>query len=164
MAERARRLPWLVLVVGSFAAAFVLTLAPMPTWAAPWRPPWVALTLAYWCMTLPHRVGIGAALATGVLADVLLATPLGLHALANTVMAWSVLSVFRRLRVASPAQQGLYLLGFLLLQRLTAFLVLGIGGRPPGELLFFAPALSGALLWPWVAVVLRGLRRRGAVS
>ena len=32
-------------IVGSFAAAYILTSLPMAQWAVPWRPPWVALEL-----------------------------------------------------------------------------------------------------------------------
>lgn len=161
MAERRRQAPWPVLIVGSFAVAFVLSIAPAPGWAAVWRPPWVALTLIYWCLAVPHRVGIGTALLTGLLGDVLLATPLGQQALGNIAVAWLVLLGYRRVRMLSQAQQALYVLGLLAVHRAAAYLVLGASGRPPADVAFWAPALSGAALWPWAAVMLRAAARRG---
>jgi rod shape-determining protein MreD len=162
MAERRRGMPWQLLVAGSFAIAFVLTAAPAPAWAAGWRPPWVLLTLIHWCLTLPQRVGIVTAVLAGALTDVLLAAPLGQHALANTVVAWVVLLGYRRARMVSAAQQTLYVAGLLVLHRAVGYLVLGVSGRPPADATFWAPVLSGTLLWPWLAVLLRGLGRRSA--
>ena len=42
----------------SFLAAFMLTAMPLPEWALPWRPAWIAMVLVYWCMALPERVGV----------------------------------------------------------------------------------------------------------
>lgn len=160
MAEARRRTPWAVLAVGSFALAYVLMIAPAPAWAALWRPPWVTLALIYWCLAVPHRVGIGTAVLTGLLADVLVAAPLGQHALANTVVAWLVLLVYRRVRMMSPVQQALYVLLLLLTHRAIAYVVLGVLGRAPADAAYWAPAFTGALLWPWAALVLRSARVR----
>ena len=46
---------WVVAL--SFVAAFMLTAIPLPEWALPWRPAWIAMVLVYWCMALPQRVG-----------------------------------------------------------------------------------------------------------
>lgn len=162
MAEARRRTPWPVVVVGSFAFACALMIAPAPAWAAVWRPPWVTLALIYWCLAMPHRVGIGTAVLTGLLTDVLLAAPLGQHALANTVVAWLVLLVYRRVRMMSPVQQALYVLVLLLAHRAVAYVVLGLLGRAPADAAYWAPVLVGALLWPWAALLLRGARHRGS--
>ena len=39
------------------------------------------------------------------------------------------------------------------------FLVTGSGGRPVSAAMLL-PALSGALVWPWLFLTLRDLRRR----
>ena len=70
------------IIVASFAAAFVLTGLPMAGWAAPWRPPWVALVLLYWCFAVPERVGVLAGWGCGLVLDVLVGTLVGQHALA----------------------------------------------------------------------------------
>ena len=45
-------------VAASFLVAFILTATPLPDWALPWRPAWIAMVLIYWCIALPERVGV----------------------------------------------------------------------------------------------------------
>ena len=42
----------------TFVAAYVLAVLPLPHWLQWGRPEWVALVLIYWCIALPHRVGM----------------------------------------------------------------------------------------------------------
>ena len=46
----------------TFFVAYVLAVVPLPDWLMWGRPEWVALTLVYWVIALPHRVGIATAL------------------------------------------------------------------------------------------------------
>jgi len=48
---------WLILL--TFVAAMMLTIVPLPELLRQFRPEWAALVLMYWCMALPHRIGIG---------------------------------------------------------------------------------------------------------
>ncbi len=54
-------------IVVSFVVAFMLTAVPLPDWAVSWRPDWVALVLAYWCLALPRRIGVLTAWFIGLL-------------------------------------------------------------------------------------------------
>ena len=72
------RLPIAILLI----IALMLTMAPLPDWAAAFRPNWVALTLLYWAMTLPHNYSVGTAWIVGLVLDVAQGTLLGQHALA----------------------------------------------------------------------------------
>lgn len=147
-------------IVTSLLAAALLTLAPVPEWAAPWQPPWLTLVLAYWCLAEPDRVGITACFVVGLLQDTLCGTPLGQHALAVTVVAAGVLAVHQRLRVLPLAQQALLLAPLLLLHQAIMGLVTGNAGRPVPPTILGA-ALSGTLIWPWLFLALRELRRSG---
>ncbi len=60
---------WIVLA--TFFCAAVLAILPLPNWLLWGRPEWMALALIYWCIALPHRVGVFSALILGVLLDVL---------------------------------------------------------------------------------------------
>ncbi len=64
-------------IVLSLLIALVLTLLPLPPWAAPYRPDWVALALIYWCLALPERVSVGIGWSMGLLLDGLSGTLLG---------------------------------------------------------------------------------------
>ena len=50
----------------TFVGAYVLAVVPFPQWLQWGRPEWVALVLIYWCIALPHRVGIATGLVLGL--------------------------------------------------------------------------------------------------
>ena len=156
------RASWVIWL--SFAIAFVFTSLPLPEWADRFRPDWVALVLIYWCMALPHRVSIGTAWFLGLLLDATKGALLGQHALALTVVSFLTVKTHRQIRVLSPWQQSGSVLLFLSINQLLVVWINGIIGHPPADWWYLSPILGGALLWPWVFIVLRDLRRRFQVG
>ncbi len=153
---------WVILL--SFIAAFVLSSLPLPEWLDHFRPDVVALVLIYWCMALPHRVGVGVGWLAGLVLDAARGTLLGQHALALAVSAFLVVKTHQRIRVFPLWQQAISVMLILLLNQLLVFWVNGIIGYPPDDAWFLAPAVGGMLLWPWAFIILRDLRRRFQVS
>ncbi|MCI0590898.1 MAG: rod shape-determining protein MreD [Gammaproteobacteria bacterium] len=153
---------WVILL--SFVVAFMLDVMPLPEWAVDARPAWIALVLIYWCMALPERVGIGIAWVLGLLLDVLEGTLLGQHALGLVVIAYITLQTHRRVRVFPLLQQAVLVGLLLLLYLLLALWVMGIVGRAIGQWSYWLPALTSMVLWPWIFIVLRDLRRKYNVS
>ena len=153
--------PRLAAIAGSLLGAALLLSAPLPAWASTWQPPWLTLVAAYWCLAQPDRVGITAAFTLGLLQDALTGAPLGQHALALAVVGAAVLAEHQRLRVLPLWQQALLLAPLLALHQIILALVSGSGGRPLSAAML-APALSGALVWPWLFLALRDLRRRAS--
>jgi rod shape-determining protein MreD len=148
----------------SFLVAFLLTLMPLPDWAIHFRPAWIALVLIYWVMALPQRVGLFTAWTLGLLLDVSQGALLGQHALGLTVLAFIVIKFYQRIRVFPLWQQAVSV-GIILTIYLTlVYWIYGISGQPPGSWLYWLPILSSSLLWPWVFVLLRDLRRRCKLS
>ncbi len=146
-------------VVVSFLVAALLAVVPLPEWLQWARPEWVALTLLYWCLALPHRVGIFTALLLGVLMDALEGAVLGQNAFSLTVLALCALLVYQRLRVFSLWQQCGVVFVVIGLHQLIGQWVQNLEGAGARSLLFLLPALSSALLWPVVLQVLRSVRR-----
>ncbi|HBM82409.1 MAG TPA: rod shape-determining protein MreD [Halieaceae bacterium] len=146
-------------VVASFLVAALLAVVPLPEWLQWARPEWVALTLLYWCLALPHRVGIFTALLLGVLVDALEGAVLGQNAFSLTVLALCALLVYQRLRVFSLWQQCGVVFVVIGLHQLIGQWVQNLEGAGARSLLFLLPALSSALLWPVVLQVLRSVRR-----
>ena len=64
-------------IILSIVAALILSIAPIPDWAEPFRPTWVILTLIYWSMTLPNHYSVGSAWIAGIVLDVAQGTLLG---------------------------------------------------------------------------------------
>ncbi len=140
--------------------AFMLTIMPLPDWAVEFRPDWVTLVLIYWAMALPTRVGVTIAWLTGLMLDVSHGAILGQHALGLMLVIYIVHIQHQRLRVVSLIQQALVILFLLLLKQLIVLWVSGIVGHAPDTWLYFMPTLTGALLWPWIYIILRDMRRR----
>ncbi|MCO5761030.1 MAG: rod shape-determining protein MreD [Chromatiaceae bacterium] len=136
----------------SMSLALLLTLLPLPNWAVELRPPWVALTLIYWTLAAPERVGVFWAWTMGLLLDVAIGTTLGQHALSLAVMAWIAVSLHRRLRLFPLPQQTLAVGLLLLVERLVSLWVMGVLGQPTPGLPYWLSPLTGLLVWPLSAL------------
>lgn len=152
------------IIVISFIVAIMLTAMPLPEWAINWRPAWVAMVLIYWCMALPHRVGIGVGWFLGILLDVLQGTLLGQNAIGLTILAFLTLKSHQRVRMYPLVQQALVICLFVLVYQLLSLWVRGIMGVPPRSWTYWMPAFTSMVLWPWLFIILRDLRRRFHVS
>lgn len=162
MAKRAGTGPWVIGI--SFVVSFGLTALPLPDWAAIWRPAWVALVLAYWCIALPNRVGVGVGWIVGLLLDVLMGTLLGQHALGLSVVAFIAHKSHQRVRVLPPWQQALSVFPLVFLYQMLVFWVNGARGIPVNGWAYVTGPLVSMLLWPWLFIVLRDIRRKFSVQ
>jgi rod shape-determining protein MreD len=143
----------------SFLVSVILTIMPLPEWGTAFRPEWVALVLIYWCMALPNLVGVGVAWLLGLLVDAAKGALLGQHALGFAITAYITIYLHQRVRVY-PLSQQIFVVGFILLPYMSLTLwVKGIRGEAPHTWLYWAPLLSSMLLWPFVFMLLRALRR-----
>ena len=153
-----------LVIVTTLCIAMLLTILPMPEWARPFRPQWVTLVMLYWAIALPHRVGVGSGFVAGIILDVLTCTLLGQHALGLSVVTFVAIQLHQRIRVFPFWQQSLGILILLVIEHLLALWVTGATrGISPG-LIYWSVPLIGALLWPWVFVTLRKVRRHFKVS
>ena len=143
----------------TFLAAYVLAVLPLPDWLQWVRPEWVALTLIYWVIALPQRVGIATALGAGIGLDVLKGAVLGQNAFALVVVALLALMLYQRLRVYSLWQQAGVVFILVGINQLICQWVQNLEGYSILPRLFLMPALTSALLWPLVLMTLRSLRR-----
>ncbi len=151
-------------VIATLLAAAVLAVLPLPLWLVWLRPEWVALVLIYWCIALPHRVGVVVAVLTGIAMDLLEGALLGQNTFALAVVALLSVGLYQRLRLFSLWQQAGMVFVLIGIHQLICQWVQnleGVGLRSP---LLLLPALSSALLWPLVLTLLRGLRRHYRVA
>jgi len=153
------QLKYLVIYL-SLLVALVLMILPLPDWVQIYRPNWIALTLIYWSMALPKRVGLWFAFFTGIILDTSLGTLLGQHTLPLLLFIYINLSFYQRIRVLALTQQTIYIFVLLLIDQVIVAWVEGILGRPTPLLTFFGAPFVGMLIWPWVFVVLRDIRRK----
>lgn len=125
-----------------------------------WSPDVLALTLVFWSVHQPQRVGVGAAFCFGLLMDVQQTTLLGQHALAYAILGYLAVSVHRRLLWFSVPTQTLHVLPlFFLAYVLVLALRVLMGGGFPGWDFFLGPVFT-AVLWPLASVLLLAPQRR----
>ena len=151
----------------SILIGLVLSIIPLPT-SLPaelgyLRPDWVAMVLVYWVIATPDRIGVVTAWVIGVIMDVLVGGLLGQHALSYVIVAYVTASLYQRLRMFSVWQQGAVIFVILGLSHIVSFWIESIAGLSQWTLWYILPAVTGALLWPWVFLLLRSLRRRYSV-
>ena len=144
----------------TFAIALVLTVLPLPEVVADYRPDWVALVLLYWVMALPQRIGVSIAWILGVSLDVLKGALLGQHALALIVIVFIVQHLHLRLRMYPFRQQSVVIGFILLIYQALLLWIYDMTSTVSITWSYWLPSLTGALLWPWLLLALRGVRRR----
>lgn len=153
---------WVILA--SFGVAFTLEIMPLPAWAIEWRPAWVVMTLIYWVLALPLRIGVVAGWSVGLLHDVLADTLMGQYALSYTLVAYIVRISCRQIRVFPVWQQSMVVFVLILLSELPGAWVRGMLGYGNLNLAFVYPAVTSVFLWHWIFVLLRDLRRHYRIS
>jgi rod shape-determining protein MreD len=152
----AGRLP----VVVTLVLAIMLTVVPLPDWADPYRPDWVALTLIYWAMMMPRTWSVGSAWIVGIVVDVAQGTILGQHALALCVIVFATVRFHLLMRVFPMQQLTATVFALLALYQFVLFWINGAAGIDVALSSYWGPVISGTLLWPVVMAFLSGIRMR----
>jgi len=136
-------------------SALVLDLCALPGMLQQIRPDFIALTLIYWVVYHPRRVGFLPAWSLGLLMDVADGSLFGQHALAYAVLMYLAILLHRRIVMFGMRQQIAHVLAILISSQL---IMLGVrlmaGADFPGAL-YFVPSLLGAALWPLLFNVIR---------
>ena len=155
-AGRAGRLPVILTIIVSL----MLMVMPLPDWAMPFRPDWVALTLIYWAMMLPRTWSVGTAWLIGIVLDVAQGTILGQHALALCFIVFITVRFHLLIRVFPMQQLTATVFAILALYQFVLFWINGVAGVAAPPVNYWGPVISGTLFWPAVSLLLSGVRLR----
>ncbi|WP_375751504.1 rod shape-determining protein MreD [Vibrio sp. HN007] len=148
-----------VVIWVTFLVALVFQTIPWPGEMDLFRPSWLLLVTFYWVLALPHRVNVGTAFLLGLLWDLLLGSTLGIRGIVMSVVTYIVASNFLVLRNMALWQQAI-LVGFFTI----AAKLLEFGGEYLIQDVTFNPmsywaGLVNCILWPWLFLLLRRVRR-----
>lgn len=148
--------PLFILITLLLAVAFNL----LPLGRSPAVPDMLALTLAFWSVHQPRRVGVGISFFFGLVMDVHQGSLLGQHGLAYSLLAFAAIALHRRLLWFPVLQQSMQVLPLFIAAHLVSLIVRMIAGDLfPGWTYFIAPCLEAAL-WPFVTFALLAPQRR----
>lgn len=150
----------LFIIIVTFICALVLQIVPLPAQFDVFRPDWVLACLVYWCIALPFRVNIISAFVIGLLLDLLLGSVLGVRSLTLSLVAYIAVINYTRIRNLSLWQQAIMVGLLALMNKVIVFwieYVLNGVHMPHG---YFYSVLSTMIIWPWIYLLLRKLRRR----
>jgi len=127
---------------------------------SPWVPDLLAITLVFWTVHQPRRVGILAAFILGLSLDVHQGSLLGQHALAYAVLSYLAILIHRRLLWFKLSVQSLQVLPLFVAAHALQLLVRWVAGDGwPGWGVVAAPFLE-ALVWPVATYMLLLPQRR----
>ena len=154
--QASRRLP----VIGCIIVSLMLTIAPMPAWAEPFRPDWVALTMIYWSMLLPRSYSVGIAWLIGLIVDVAQGTYFGLHALAMCFIVYITVKFHLQIRVFPVLQMTATVFAMLALYQFILFWINGIAGINSPTVTYWGPVVAGTIIWPLLSTLYGSIRYR----
>ncbi|OPX54958.1 rod shape-determining protein MreD [Oceanospirillum multiglobuliferum] len=144
----------------SFLFALLLSAMPLPDRLLWFQPEWVSMVLIYWCIALPNRVGVFSGFFVGLCVDLLEGALLGQNALISAVLAALSLQLYQRLRNYGAWQQAMMVGVLIGISLMIAQWIQNLTGVAADTIAFMLPALTSTILWPWLFIAMRTIRRR----
>ncbi len=152
----ARNVPVLLTII----LALMLTMMPLPDSVSAFRPDWVALIMIFWTMTVPRRISVGVAWFVGIFVDVSQGTLLGQHALALCAIAYVTVKFHLLMRVFPLMQLTATIFALLAMYQFLLFWINGVVGINAPSISYWAPVITGTLIWPLLYTFITDVRYR----
>lgn len=142
-----------------FVIAFVLEIMPWPVDLQGLRPSWVILVLIYWALALPDKISVGTAFLAGIVWDLILGSILGIHALVLSIAIYFVAKYHLILRNLSLWLQSLLVIAYIALIRCFIFFIELVLHSAEFNTQEIIGAIISGILWPWIFLLMRHIRR-----
>ncbi|WP_444994652.1 rod shape-determining protein MreD [Aliikangiella sp. IMCC44359] len=140
--------------------AMLLDIMPLPEMIELFRPEWVVMVLIYWVMALPSRIGVFSGWFLGLFVDVLKGSLFGINALSFALVVFLIQVLYHRLRLFPQWKQALNITVIIGLHRLLVVNLTGLVEPVSSDFTYWLPLICIAVLWPWLFILLRDIRRK----
>jgi rod shape-determining protein MreD len=125
-----------------------------------WLPDLVAVSIFFWGIHQPRRVGMAIAFFLGLWMDVQQSSLMGQHALSYVILSYCAIIMHRRLHWFTIKDQMVQIIPFFILSDATSWIIrLSTGDDFPGWTMLLAP-LFETLMWPAAHFILLAPQRR----
>ena len=154
---------WIVILATCFFSLILMVLPTfqgLPAYLYFFQPEWLALTLSYWVLAAPEKVGLIAAFLLGFVADLATGSHFGEHGLLYLILVSFFTATYSQVRVLPIWQQAIILAFAMLIGSILQYLFLSLASGSLANSMMFLKAFASALMWPWVFLFLRMIRRR----
>lgn len=139
--------------------AFTLMLFQVPDWLSAFWPDWIALTIVYWALNAPNRIGPFAAFIIGTMVEVLTVKTFGVLSFALAFLAFVVNLSHLQLRVMSNWQKVFLVIVLVAFFKLINLWFDGLVGTNRLTVDDWYSMLGNLAVWPFLSIVLDELRR-----
>lgn len=146
------KIRWLAVFL-SFMFAAILELNLLPEIIAFLRPEWLVLTLIYWLLRHPEKIGVVTGVVIGLIMDVLSGSYFGVHILSLSLICYLVLIMHKRLKMFPLVQQSVVVFFLVSIQLMVVYTLRSVLGVSDVGLSYLWQALSSAVLWPVVVIL-----------
>lgn len=143
---------WVAVVI-TFVLALILELIALPDRLLFLRPEWLVMTVIYWLLRRPDKLGIACGFGTGIVMDVLTGTYFGIHALSMSLICYLVLGMHKRLKMFPVIQQALIVFLITGIQLMIVYMLRLMLSVTDNGLEYLWQALISAAFWPFVVVL-----------
>lgn len=138
----------------SLAIALILNFLPLKENILIFRPDFLAITIIYWGINYPHKMGMSIAFSLGLMMDVADMAILGQHALAYCIVIYLTLLLGRRLRIFSLMQQAPQIGLILFIMQIAILLISILSGAHLPSWQYFSATIVSILLWVPISLLL----------
>lgn len=153
-----------LIVILTLLLALIASIMPMPLSIDAFRPDWVLVVLLYWCLALPSKVNVITAWVCGFILDVLLGSTLGVHAGAMALSVFIIADNFQKIRNFSLWQQSLIIGVLASLYHLIVFWLQRFLSDAVFLPSYLYPVITTVVIWPWIFLLLRKVRRNFKIA
>ena len=139
----------------------ILSILPLPEFIAPFRPSWTLMLVLYIQFFMPDYFRISWIFLLGLSLDVLLASPLGLHAFALVLTSFLAFNKSRRFVFFSVIQQVMLVVFFCFIYQTILMLMDASLGNNNGILFVTGTVFATMIFWPWIKLLADNTLRVG---